>query len=216
VDHSTLSKKARDLPFSILKDTFHSLAQRCNRNTRRQLSLPKASFATDSTILTVAQAKLPWATFRGGKSGIKLHVRFHLQTHAPCQVEESIAQKHDSPWAETLLPLSGITVYDRGYLDLKRMGQWEEKRHSFVIRLKANTKRSRSKGLKRLKVNDSNVLNDQSVILGSSKPTTHRFRVMTFTDPHGKPIRVATNVWDASSETIGALYKERWQVGVSS
>ncbi|PMB09905.1 IS4 family transposase, partial [Fischerella thermalis CCMEE 5273] len=212
VDHSTLSKKARDLPFSILKDSFHYLTQRCNRHTRRQLSLPKASFATDSTTLTVAQAKLPWATFRGGKSGIKLHVRFHLQTLAPSQVEESIAQKHDSPWAETLLPLTGITVYDRGYLDLKRMDHWQKEGHGFVIRLKANTILSRSKGLKRLSVDDSNVLSDQSAILGSGKPTTHRFRVVTFTDPQGKIIRVATNVWQTSAETIAALYKERWQV----
>jgi hypothetical protein len=40
--------------------------------------------------------------------------------------------------------------------------------------------------------------------------------VVTFTDPQGKIIRVATNVWQTSAETIAALYKERWQVGVSS
>ncbi|PLZ21212.1 hypothetical protein CBP30_09035 [Fischerella thermalis WC157] len=81
-----------------------------------------------------------------------------------------------------------------------------------MIRLKANTILSRSKGLKRLSVDDSNVLSDQSAILGSGKPTTHRFRVVTFTDPQGKIIRVATNVWQTSAETIAALYKERWQV----
>jgi hypothetical protein len=34
VDYSTLSLKASDVPYGILKDTFHELTQKCNRRTR--------------------------------------------------------------------------------------------------------------------------------------------------------------------------------------
>ncbi|PTX64785.1 DDE family transposase, partial [Melghirimyces profundicolus] len=126
--------------------------------------------------------------------------------------EESIARKHDSPWAEKILPSKGITVYDRGYLDLGRLDGWEDQGHLFVVRLRDNTVVSKQKGLKRLPVEGSNVMGDMSAQLGRVKKTDHRFRVVTFRDGRGKPIRVVTNLWNVPAETIAALYKERWQV----
>ncbi|EGK09849.1 hypothetical protein HMPREF9374_2764 [Desmospora sp. 8437] len=83
VDHSTLSKKASDVPYTLLKEVLDRLIQCCNRSTRRSLSLPEPVFALDSTTVTVGKGCLPWARFRGEKSGVKLHVRLDIWRMMP-------------------------------------------------------------------------------------------------------------------------------------
>lgn len=40
-DYSTISKKAKDVPFLIFKDLFALMFSRCNRSIRRQLNFPR-------------------------------------------------------------------------------------------------------------------------------------------------------------------------------
>lgn len=87
VDHSTLSKKASEIPFSFYQQAFNLICSKCNRKQKRRLSLPV--FAVDSTTITVGMGRLPWAYFRGEKSGVKLHIRFQLNTGMPTTVLEN-------------------------------------------------------------------------------------------------------------------------------
>ncbi len=124
VDYSTLSRKASEIPYEIWKDTFHEFVQRCNRKTRRSIGdLPIfAVSACDSTTITVGEGRMPWAKFRGEKSGIKLHVRYDVTREMPERVVETAALLHDSAVADELLwePFT-ISVMDRGYCNYERM-----------------------------------------------------------------------------------------------
>jgi len=214
-DHSTLSKKAKELPYFISKEVFHRLISKCNRKTRRLLKLPVTLYADDSTSVTVGEGRLPWAAFHGKRSGIKLHFRFDIGNRMPCRAEESTAREHDSRMAEKLLPdePEGIDVWDPAYFDLKRLDSWDQAGRWFVMRIRSNTVLSNPKALRRWPVDDSNVVEDVTAVLGcEAKQTQRRFRVVTFLDSKGNFIRVATNLVFLSAETIAAIYKERWQI----
>lgn len=123
-----------------MKEVLDLLIQSCNRSTRRSLSLPEPAFALDSTTVTVGEGCLPWARFRGEKSGAKLHVRLDLSNEALAQVETSLARIHDSAIAPQLLNTpQTVTVQDRGYVDFKRMEAMDTAGVHFVVRLRKTT-----------------------------------------------------------------------------
>lgn len=210
VDHSTLSKKASEVPYSLVKEVLDRVIQCCNRSTRRSFSLPEPAFALDSTTVTVGEGRLPWARFRGEKSGVKLHVRLDLANEALAQVETSLAQVHDSAIAPKLLNTpQTVTVQDRGYVDYKRMEAMDQAGAHFVVRLRKNFVHSNWKSLRRLSTGDSPVIQDGTCFLGESR---RRFRVVTFRCEKGRGFHVATNLMGVSAETIAELYRARWQV----
>jgi hypothetical protein len=76
VDYSTFSSKASSIPYDLFKQLFHLLISRCNRATRRQMSIPKELLLVDSTTITVGKSRLPWALFHGDVQD--LNFMFHL------------------------------------------------------------------------------------------------------------------------------------------
>jgi hypothetical protein len=71
VHYSTLSGKAGEVPYEIFKRVFQMLVKKCNRQNRRHLNLPKDLLLIDSTTVTAANSRMPWAPykkFRGGLS----------------------------------------------------------------------------------------------------------------------------------------------------
>ncbi|OYD08796.1 hypothetical protein [Paludifilum halophilum] len=96
VDHSTLAKKAREVPFEMMQEILHTVIQRTSRNVRRTFSLPFPIEALDSTTITVGKGRLLWAHFRGNQAGVKLHVRVNTADQSLLQVETSPVRAHDS------------------------------------------------------------------------------------------------------------------------
>lgn len=210
VDHSTLSKKASEVHYTLMKEILDRLIRCCNRSTRRSLSLPEPAFALDSTTVTVGEGRLPWARFRGEKSGVKLHVRLDLANNALSQVETSPARVHDSAMAPKLLNTpQTVTVQDRGYVDFKRMEAMDQAGTHFVVRLRKNFTYFNWKSLRRLSPEGSPVIQDGTCFLGESR---RRFRVVSFRDENGRRFHVATNLMGISAETVAELYRARWQV----
>lgn len=214
VDYSTLSRKGSEIPYEIWKDTFHAFIQKCNRRTRRSIGdLPiLAVSACDSTTITVGEGRMPWAKFRGEKSGIKLHVRYDVTREMPERVEETAALLHDSAVADELLwePFT-ITVMDRAYCNYERMDWMQETRQYFVIRLKKNTCLLNPEEQPILE--ESSILADQRAHLGSlSNHSQHAFRIVSFPDDNGNILHVATNLFFLSADVLAEMYRARWRV----
>ena len=213
VDYSTISKKAADVNYEICKTLFEIIVSKCNRQIRRILKLPKQLIAVDSTTVTVGENRLKWAKFKGKKSGIKLHVALNINEFTPEKVIETIASKHDGPIGEKLIDTNSILVEDRAYGNHKRFDMFKEIGQSFVIRIKNNIVLSQSKKLKSFREENSSVVRDITCCLGTNnKKTENRFRVVEFTDYHGKSVRVCTDLMYVTPEKIADIYKERWKV----
>ncbi|MED1563704.1 hypothetical protein AJ85_10490 [Alkalihalobacillus alcalophilus ATCC 27647 = CGMCC 1.3604] len=76
INHSTLSKKASEIDYNMMKNLFHLIVFKCNLLTRRAMNLSKVKdiLIVDSTRITVGKTRLPWAVYHSERSGIKLNV----------------------------------------------------------------------------------------------------------------------------------------------
>ncbi|GGO05152.1 IS4 family transposase [Saccharibacillus kuerlensis] len=217
VDHSTLSKKAKDVPFELFKRLFQMALSRCSRPVRRHLNLPKELLLLDSTQIVTGKSRLPWAPLSGEKSGVKLHVSLLADGNRLHQVEETDAKTHDSQLASTLSHPDFILVADRAYSKHKRFDDYEkaDKRQLFVIRLRDTTRFQDVVIRERKQPFGGSVEQDFTCRIGQTYSLTeHRFRVVELTDPQGKPVVLATNLHWHSPERIAEIYKARWQIEV--
>ncbi|WP_237100017.1 IS4 family transposase [Paenibacillus azoreducens] len=217
-DHSTISKKAKEVPFSVFKQLLHLLIRKCNRSTRRRLRLPKEPLAVDSTTISAGHNRLPWApSVKGEKSGIKLHVSLLTETGELHRVTESTGKQHDSTLCSAVTDSNFILVADRAYGKHKQFDAYmeQEQRQYFVIRLRNNTVLHEPVYRERKRPYEHTIEQDLTCQLGTKASLTrYRFRVVKLKDPQGNPVVLATNLHRPSAEKIAEVYRQRWQIEV--
>ncbi|WP_049773683.1 transposase [Salisediminibacterium selenitireducens] len=141
------------------------------------------------------EIRLPRAPIHGERSGIKLHVAYTPETGMKIEVKETIGRVHDGPAGVSLANASFILMGDCVYGKHAQLDDYERQDQRFVIRFRENVKCHRPQGLQCFIPTHSNVTDDITCQLGTEQSrTTHRFRVVTFNDHKGHPIRVATNM----------------------
>jgi IS4 transposase len=153
----------------------------------------------------------PWADFRKGKAGIKLAVKLDRQGKIPCFIVESNAQEHDAKKIRDVpVGYGDIVVFDRGYTDYEYFKGLCEGKVWFVTQLKSNTK------FKRVKKNPvkggGDVVSDYEIIIPSLSKDIRLRKIIVWDEQTGKKVVLLTNNLGWSSKTIGAIYKDRWQI----
>jgi hypothetical protein len=217
VDYSELSKKAKEVPYEIVKEIFEEMMSHLNNKMKRapkQLkNIRKSILAIDSTTITTSKTQMKWAEFHGQSAGVKLHVRFNVDSYMPTAVTESVARSHDSNYADELTDETSVLVEDRAYSKAERFDKYLYDNQDFVIRIKENLTKVQSRNLKRLPEEDSSIISDITCKLGKDKKCTeNRFRVVGFYDNKNNKIEVCTNLMNINAETIAEIYKTRWTI----
>ncbi|WP_240190073.1 IS4 family transposase [Bacillus sp. P14.5] len=216
VDHSTLAKKAQNVPYQILQELFSRLVKRLGRGARRALLKPYKLFAVDSTTITFQHPDMSWAGYTRTRHAIRLHTKFDVEEGQPTQVVSTTGRDHDVMVAPRLykdLESLSIITGDRGYARTSDFQYLHERNQFFVIRVVKFF--SLSEELEHSVPLDAGgkVKVDQTAFIGKgTRKTKSRFRLVTFTDNEGNEIRVATNLMMMSPEDIAYIYKLRWQI----
>lgn len=216
-DHSTISKKAKDVPFEVFKQMLYLLIHKCNRYARRNLGIPKKLLLVDSSSITVGRGRLPWAPIKGEKAGIKLHVSLLADKGVLHKVTESTGKAHDLTFCKDVADSRFILVADRAYGKHKQFDAYMEQkqRQYFVIRLRDNTVLREPILRERKRPYTSAIEQDLTCRLGAKATLTrNRFRVVKLKDPEGRSVILATNLHKPSAERIAEIYRQRWQVEV--
>jgi hypothetical protein len=181
------------------------------------LELDQTVYALDSTTIELCLALFPWARFSRNRAAVKLHTLLDLRGNIPAYVCVTPAKLTDQRILDVLVPEPGaIYVFDRGYLNFKRLFKLDQARATFVTRAKKNQKLRRlySRPVDR----STGLVCDQVVVLehaATAAKYPKQLRRIRFTDPEtGKRLCFLTNDFSLPALTIALLYKARWQVEV--
>jgi len=172
-------------------------------------------YAFDSSTIDLCLSVFWWAKFRKTKGGIKLHTLYDITTKIPVFIHITEATVHDVN-AMDVIPyeVGAYYIFDRGYVDFKRLYKISTLSSFFVVRAKSNLKFTRMYSNKVNKENGVKV--DQIGKLSGfyvSKDYPEKIRRVKYYDFESKRNFIfLTNNTDLTAEQIALLYKNRWQV----
>ena len=179
------------------------------------LDLDATVYAFDATTIDLCLSVYPWAPFRSAKAAIKLHTLLDVRGSIPSFIHISDGKTHEVNVLDLLTPEPGaFYLLDRGYTDFDRLHALHEAGSFFVIRAKRNLrfKRRYSQPVDRI---GTQVLCDQIGTLEiyySRQGYPSAVRRVVVRDEDGKRITFLSNNTSLAPETIGELYRLRWQV----
>ena len=178
------------------------------------VELDQSVYALDSTTIDLCLSLFPWAQFRKRKAAVKLHTLLDLRGNIPSVVIVTSGKVHDVRILDQLPIESGaIYIFDRGYIDFRRLHLIHQAAAFFVTRAKNNFRFQR---LYSQPVNSVAVRCDQVVIprnFYARRDYHSKLRRIRYVDPETqKQLVFLTNNFTLPTEVIAALYRCRWQV----
>ena len=220
---STLSYANQHRPAALFEELFYTALGRFR--DQQGLGVRKHKFrfknkllSLDSTTISLCLELFPWAKFRRAKGGVKAHVLLDHDDYLPRYVLITEARRSDVKLAEDF-PLNpgSIVAMDRGYNDYALFGKWAGEGVYFVTRLKDNAV---YEVMEEFPVPENRHIRADQLIRftgeKAQKDCPHLLRRVVVWDPVGqREIVLLTNHLKFGSTTIAAIYKDRWQIGVS-
>jgi hypothetical protein len=218
VARNTLANANAVRPWQIYADLAQHLigiARPLYANEPIGLDLKETVYAFDATTIDLCLSVYPWAPFRSTKAAVKLHTLLDVRGSIPSFIHISDGKTHEVKVLDALTPEPGaFYLLDRGYMDFTRLHALHAAGSFFLIRAKRGLrfKRRYSHPVDRL---HTRVLCDQTVTLGvfySKQGYPDALRRVVIKDDQGKRITFLTNNTALAPETVGELYRLRWQV----
>ena len=215
---STLAYANTHRPWQLYQTVFEDLLNRCQALAvvkRRRFRFKHPLRSLDATVIELCAQVFDWARFQRTKGGIKLHLQLDHQGYLPCWALVTDGDTNEVRIAQKLVFTPGtIVVMDRGYLDYALYERWSTAGVWFVTRERSNMVYRVVK--RRAVPSRGRVLADETIQL-ASEHARERCRIplrrVTVWDAEGeRELVFLTNVWHLAASTIGAIYKERWQI----
>jgi hypothetical protein len=216
VTRSNLSKANEKRNFKIFEEfANHLIMIAQKKNNISNFDIKGNIYAFDSSTIDLCLSVFCWAHFRKTKAGIKLHTLFDVNTQIPLFIDITEANIHDVNAMNVIdyEPLA-YYIFDRAYVDYKRLYKITKAKAYFVIRAKSNIKFRR---IYSNKVNKNTAIKYDQIgkIEGfyTSKDYPKNIRKIKFFDSENKKTLIfMTNNFELSAQDIALLYKQRWQV----
>lgn len=216
ITRSNLSKANEKRNYKIFEEfANHLIGMSQQKNSNDTFDIKGNIYAFDSSTVDLCLSVFCWAHFRKTKAGIKLHTLFDVNTQIPVFVHITKANIHDVNAMDVIdyEPLA-YYIFDRAYVDFKRLYRITKAKAYFVVRAKSNMKFKR---IYSNKVNKTTGIKYDQIgkIEGfyTSKDYPEKLRKVKFVDKENAKILVfLTNNFELSANDIALLYKQRWQV----
>jgi hypothetical protein len=219
---STISYQNKNRNWEIFRDYYYQLLQSLGQHPsfkQTKFRITSKIFLLDATTISLCLSLFDWAKYKTTKGAVKMHTLLDFDGNLPAYVNISDGKTADNKGAYEIPLLKGsVIVADRFYNDFSLLNIWDSKGVFFVIRHKENLQ------FVSLKENDlpenknQHILKDEIIELKNdvSKakyPNTLR-RVSVWDEENQQVIELITNQLNWSPNTIGELYKSRWQVEI--
>lgn len=216
VSLSNLSKANEKRIYLIFEEFANHLITVARQKSKNiDFEIQGKIYAFDSTTIDLCLSVFWWAHFRKTKAGIKLHTLFDIATQIPAFIHFSEADVHDVNAMDYIIyePYA-YYIFDRAYVDYKRLYAITNQKAFFVVRAKSNLKFERMYSNKADK--STGVKSDQTgklTGLYTPKDYPEKIRRVRFYDFESKRTFIfLTNNFDLTATQIAFLYKQRWQI----
>tara|TARA_R110000868_G_scaffold160347_1_gene389807 strand:+ start:611 stop:1792 length:1182 start_codon:yes stop_codon:yes gene_type:complete len=206
----------------LFRELYYSLLNRLGQQTKQKrvkLKIKVPVYLLDATVISLCLSVFDWATFRSSKGAVKMHTLLDYDGKMPIYVNITEGSVGDNKGAYQIpLQKGTVIVADRYYNDFPMLNVWDSKGVNFVIRHKNNLAFSRIEERELPQNTAQHILIDEIIEL--SNPTSKKKypkrlrRVAVWDEENNQTIELITNNLKWAAQTIGDLYKSRWEIEV--
>jgi hypothetical protein len=219
---SSISYQNERRDADLFKELYYSLLNRLGQQAKQKrvkLKIKVPVYLLDATVISLCLSVFDWATFRSNKGAVKMHTLLDYDGKMPVYVNITEGSVGDNKGAYNIpLEKGAIIVADRYYNDFPMLNVWDSKGVYFVIRHKNNLAFNRIKERELPQHTAQHILMDENIEL--SNPTSKKKypkrlrRVAVWDEENNQTIELITNNFKWAAQTIGDLYKSRWEIEV--
>lgn len=217
---STISYQNKNRDWELFRAYYYQLLGSLGQQAgfrQVKFKIKTKIFLLDSTTISLCLSIFDWAKYKVAKGAVKMHTLLDFDSNLPAYVNITDGKTADNKGAYAIPLLKGsVIVADRFYNDFYLLNIWDSKGVYFVIRHKENIQYTVIKENKLPENRHQHILKDEIIEL-KNKSSKEKYpkrlrRVAVWDDVNMQVIELITNQMTWSCNTIGELYKSRWQV----
>ena len=219
---SSISYQNKNRSHELFKEYYFQLLQSLGQHPRfKQVKFRIKSkiFLLDSTTISLCLSLFDWAKYKRAKGAVKMHTLLDFDGNLPAYINITNGKTADNKGAYDIPLLKGsVIVADRFYNDFSLLNIWDSNGVFFVIRHKENLQFTTLKEIELPDNQHQHIMKDEWIEL-KNEPSRVKYpnrlrRIAVWDKKNEQVIELITNQFNWSPNTIGELYKSRWQVEI--
>ena len=223
---STLAYANQHRTHRLFEELFQVTFRRCQAPLQaagifgKAVALGHRLFSLDATVIDLCAAVFDWAKFRTTRGAVKLHLLLDHDSYLPAYAVITPGKQHEIRVARRLkLPPGSMLIFDRGYTDYDWFATLSRQKVFFVTRLKEQADFVVERRAVSESEQQAGVRRDEILVFRQQATADNDrfFRRVVYRDAEKEREFVfVTNHFELAPSQVAAVYRQRWQVGVSS
>jgi hypothetical protein len=219
---STVSYQNKHRNWELFREYYYQLLGSLGQQLgfkQIKFKIKSKIFLLDATTISLCLSLFDWAKYKTAKGAVKMHTLLDFDGNLPAYVNITDGKTADNKGAYQIPLLKrSVIVADRFYNDFSLLNVWDSNQVYFVIRHKENIQYTIIKENKLPENRHQDILKDEIIEL-KNKLSTEKYpkklrRVAVWDDVNNQVIELITNQTTWTANTIGELYKSRWEVEI--
>ena len=219
---SNLGYQNKHRNWELFRDYYYALSKQLGQQAgfkQVKFRIKSKIFLLDSTTISLCLSLFDWAKYKTAKGAVKMHTLLDYDGNLPAYVNITNGKTADNKGAyDVPLLQRSVIVADRFYNDFRLLNVWDSKGVYFVIRHKENIQYTVIKEKELPENKHQHILKDEIIELKNTsskeKYPKRLRRVAVWDDVNKQVIELITNQMNWTANTIGELYKSRWQIEI--